>query len=33
LLMRADWSALKATLAALSIWIVVAAGLKHLLIG
>ena len=32
LLMRADWSALKATLAALSIWIVVAAGLKHLLL-
>jgi hypothetical protein len=33
LLMRADWSALKATLAALAIWVVVAAGLKQVLIG
>jgi hypothetical protein len=33
LLMRGDWSALKATFAALSIWILVAAGLKQLLIG
>jgi Protein of unknown function (DUF3147) len=33
LLMRIGWSALKATLAALAVWIVVAAGLKQLLIG
>ena len=33
LLMWADWSALKATLAALAVWLVVAAGLKHVLIG
>lgn len=33
LLMRANWSALKATAAALSVWIVIAVGLKQLLIG
>ena len=33
LLMRADWSALKATLAALAIWLVAAASLKQVLIG
>jgi hypothetical protein len=33
LLMRADWSALKATAAALTVWIVVAIGLKQILIG
>ena len=33
LLMRADWSALKSTLAALAVWIVMAAGLKQGLIG
>ena len=33
LLMRAEWSALKATLAALAVWLVAAIGLKLLLIG
>lgn len=33
LLMRADWSTLKATLAALAIWLVAAASLKQVLIG
>jgi hypothetical protein len=33
LLMRAHWSALKATAAALTVWIVVAVGLKQMLIG
>ena len=33
LLMRADRSALKATLAALAVWFVVAVGLKQVLIG
>lgn len=33
LLMRADWSALKSTLTALAVWIVIAAGLKRALIG
>jgi hypothetical protein len=33
LLMRADWSALRATVAALAIWLVVAVGLKQFLIG
>ncbi|MBR0915400.1 DUF3147 family protein [Bradyrhizobium japonicum] len=33
LLMRADWSALKSTLAALAVWIVMATGLKQVLIG
>lgn len=33
LLMRADWSALKATLAAFAIWLVAAAGLEQVLIG
>jgi hypothetical protein len=32
LLMRAEWSALKATLAALAIWLVAAISLKQLLI-
>jgi hypothetical protein len=33
LLMRANWSAPKATLVALAIWLAVAAGLKQVLIG
>jgi hypothetical protein len=33
LLLRAEWSALKATLASLAIWLVAAIGLKQLLIG
>ncbi|MCS3546063.1 putative membrane protein (GlpM family) [Bradyrhizobium japonicum] len=33
LLMRAEWSALKATLAALAVWLMAAIGLKQLLIG
>lgn len=33
LLMRADWPALRATLAAFAIWLVVAIGLERLLIG
>jgi hypothetical protein len=33
LLMRADWSALKSTLAALAVWIVMATGLKQVLLG
>jgi Protein of unknown function (DUF3147) len=33
LLMRANWSALKATVAALAVWIVVAVSLKQMLIG
>ena len=33
LLMRAGWSALRATLAAFSIWLAVAIGLERLLIG
>jgi hypothetical protein len=33
LLMRADWPALRATLAAFGIWLVVAIGLERLLIG
>jgi hypothetical protein len=33
LLMCADWSALRATVAALAIWLVVAVGLKQFLIG
>ena len=31
-LMRAEWSALKATLTALAVWLVAAIGLKQLLI-
>jgi hypothetical protein len=33
LLIRAEWSALKATLAALAVWLVAAIGLKQFLIG
>jgi uncharacterized protein DUF3147 len=33
LLMRADWSALKATFIALAVWLAVSVGLKQLLIG